>query len=109
MNKFNPSSEIQEEINITTNTSYLNEKSLEKSKDYTEYAFILISSAFSSGLFIQLIRLIPNSYRIAFQIPIIIAALFIAINMAVFLMNKKFTVKVYLLMGVIILGLVVGL
>ena len=31
----------QEEINITTNTQYLNEKSLEKSKDLSEYVFIL--------------------------------------------------------------------
>ena len=109
MNKFNPSSEIQEEINISTNTTYLNEKALERSKDYSEFAFILISATFTSSIFIQLIQLIPNSYMIAFQIPIIIAALFIAINMGVYLMNKMFSLKVYLLMGAVVLGLVLGL
>ena len=99
----------QEEINITTNTQYLNEKSLEKSKDLSEYVFILFSSAFTSSILVQIIRLIPNSYRIAMQIPIIVAALFVAINMILYLNNKKFSLKVYLLMGIVVIGLVIGL
>lgn len=108
MSKIKPDG-IQEEISITTNTSYLNEKSLEKENKHTEYAFTLISCTFASNIFIQLIRLIPNSYMIAFQIPIILLALFIAVNMIVFLNNKKFSVKIYLLIGFITLGLVIGL
>ena len=108
MSKFN-SDNLQEEINITTNTQYLNEKALEKNKDYSEYAFILISSVFTSSIFIQLIRLIPNSYMIAFQIPIILLALFIAINMILYLMNKVFSLKVYLMIAAIVFGLVIAL
>ena len=108
MSKLN-SDGMQEEINITTNTSYLNEKALEKSKDYSEYAFILISSVFTSSIFIQLIRLIPNSYMIAFQIPIILLALFIAVNMILYLMNKVFSLKVYLLIAAIVFGFVIAL
>lgn len=108
MSKIKPDG-IQEEISITTNTSYLNEKSLEKENNHTEYAFTLITCTFVSSIFIQLIRLIPNSYIIALQIPIILLALFIAVNMIVFLNNKKFSVKAYLLIGFITLGLVIGL
>ncbi|MDY6900091.1 MAG: hypothetical protein SWZ49_18735 [Cyanobacteriota bacterium] len=108
MSKFN-SDNVQEEISITTNTQYLNEKALEKSKGYSEYAFILISSVFSSSIFIQFIRIIPNSFLIALQIPIILLTLFIAINMYLFVMNKVFSLKVYLLIGGIILGMVIAL
>lgn len=101
--------EYQEEIQITTNTTYLNEKSLEKDNKLSQTIFELILCTFSSSLFVQIISLIEHSY-ILFDNLTNIFLLCLAVIAIINSSNKfRLSVKSYLIFSSIVIGIVIGL
>lgn len=101
--------EYQEEINITTNTTYLNEKSLEKDSKLSETIFQLILCTFSSSLFIQIISTFKHSYLLLDNLTNIFL-LCLAVIAIINSSNKfRLSVKSYLIFSSIVIGIVIGL
>lgn len=101
--------EYQEEINITTNTTYLNEKSLEKDSKLSETIFQLILCTFSSSLFIQIISNFKHSYILLDNL----ANIFLLSLAAIAIINSsskfRLSIKSYLIFFAVLIGIVVGL
>ena len=104
----NKSNDYQEEINITTNTSYLNEKSLEKDNKLSTTIFELLLCTFTSSLFTQLVLLIKSSFNLFHFLPNILLLILIAIFM-LNSFNKRLSIKSLLIILSILIGIIISL
>ena len=101
--------QYQEEINITTNTSYLNEKSLKDDNKLSSTVFELILSMFCVSLITQLLTLVDSSYEIINLLPNIILILLLVAASTLYILKKQFKVKSYLIVLSVLVGILIGL
>ena len=101
--------DYQEEINITTNTSYLNEKSLKDDNKLSSTMFEMILCMFSAGFSIQLLTLVDSSYEIINLLPNIILILLLVTTSTLYLLKKQFKIKSYLIVLSILIGILIAL
>ena len=106
--KENKSKDYSEEINITTNTSYLNEKSLEKDNKLSKTIFELILCTFTSSLFTQLLSLIKSSFNLFYFLPNMLLLILIAFFL-LHKMHKKLSIKSLLIILFILIGIIISL
>jgi Na+-transporting NADH:ubiquinone oxidoreductase subunit NqrD len=97
-----------EQLNIQVRNQVIQERSLIKAEENTTFIFKTIFCCFASSLFMQLITLIPNSYRLINQLPIIISLLLIGVSGVLVVVNKAPNVKAYLLVIAVCFGLLMG-
>lgn len=97
-----------EQLSIQVRNQVIQERSLIKVDYNTTFIFQTIFSCFASSLLMQLITLIPNSYRIINQLPIIISLLLIGVSGVLVIVKKVPTVKTYLLVIAVCFGLLMG-
>lgn len=100
--------DYQEEINITTNTSYLNEKSLKSDDKLSTTIFELIFSTFLSSLCTQLIILIESSFNLLWVVPNLVL-LFAALIFLLQKFNKRLSVKSFLIIVFVIFGIIISI
>ena len=101
--------QYQEEIQITTNTSYLNEKSLKDDNKLSSTVFELILSMFCASLITQLLTLVDSSYSIVNMLPNIILILLLVAASTLYILKKQFKIKSYLIVLFILIGILIGL
>ena len=104
----NKSNDYSEEINITTNTSYLNEKSLKKDEKLSATISELILCTFTSSLFTQIVLLIKSSFSLFYFLPNILLLFLIAIFLLNKL-NKRLSIKSLLVILSILIGIIISL
>ena len=102
------SKDYQEQIEITTNTSYLNEKALEKDEKVSVTIFELLLCTFVSSLLTQLVLLIKSSFNLLYFLPNMVLLFLIAIFLLNKL-NKRLSIKSLLIILSILIGIIVSL
>jgi hypothetical protein len=97
-----------EQLNIQVKNQVIQERSLTKVEYNTTFVFKTISACFGSSLLMQLISLIPSSYNLLNQLPLIISLLLIASSVILVITRKVPTIKTYLLILAVLIGLLIG-
>jgi hypothetical protein len=97
-----------EQLNIQVKNQVIQERSLIKTDYNTTFIFQTICTCFGSSLIMQAINLIPSSYNLINQLPIIISLLLIASSLVLVILNKVPTLKTHLLILAVFIGLLLG-
>jgi hypothetical protein len=97
-----------EQLNIQVKNQVIQERSLIKADYNTTFIFQTICTCFGSSLIMQVITLIPSSYNLVNQLPIIISLLLIASSLVLVVLKKVPTLKTYLLILAIFIGFLLG-
>ncbi|MBW4451069.1 MAG: hypothetical protein KME38_30730 [Spirirestis rafaelensis WJT71-NPBG6] len=97
-----------EQLNIQVKNQVIQERSLIKVEYDTTFIFQTICTCFGSSLFMQVISLIPSSYNLINQLPIIISLLLIASSLVLVVLKKVPTLKTHLLIIAVFIGLLLG-
>lgn len=97
-----------EQLNIQVRNQVIQERSLIKAEYNTTFIFQTICTCFASSLIMQVISLMPSSYNLINQLPIIISLLLIASSLVLVVLKKAPTLKTYLLILAIFIGLLLG-
>lgn len=97
-----------EQLSIQVRNQVIQEKALIKVDDYITFIFKTILTCFSTSLFIQVVNLLPSSYQLTNQLPLIVSILVILTSMVLIVINKLPTLKTYLLVISAIIGLLMG-
>jgi len=97
-----------EQLNIQVKNQVIQERSLIKVEETITVIFYSISACFASSLFIQVILLIPSSYNLINQLPVIILLIFIFSSVILIILKKIPTIKIYLIILAVLIGLLIG-
>lgn len=102
------SKDYQEEINITTNTNYLNEKALKSEDKLSTTIFELTFTIFLSSIITQLIIYVESSFNLLWVIPNIVL-LFAVLIFLLQKFNKKLSIKSFLVIVFVIIGIIISI
>ncbi|MBW4600997.1 MAG: hypothetical protein KME29_15730 [Calothrix sp. FI2-JRJ7] len=97
-----------EQLSIQVRNQVIQERSLIKVEGHTTFIFQTIFCCFGSSLLMQLITLLPNSYKLINQLPVIISLILIGVSGVLVVIKKAPTVKTYLLVIAVCFGLLMG-
>lgn len=98
-----------EQVNIQVKNQVIQERSLIKTEETITVIFQSICSCFASSLFIQVILLIPSSYNLINQLPVIILLLLILSSSVLIILKKIPTINTYLIVLAVLIGLLIGI
>ena len=101
-------SKENEQLNIQVKNQVIQERNLIKSEYNTTFIFQTICTCFGSSLITQVISLLPSSYNLINQLPVIISLLLIVSSVVLVVLKKSPTLKTYLLMLAVFIGLLLG-
>lgn len=97
-----------EQLNIQVRNQVIQERSLIKAEYNTTFIFQTLCTCFGSSLVMQIISLLPSSYNLINKLPIIISLILIVASVVLTVLNKAPTLKTYLLMVAVFIGLLLG-
>jgi hypothetical protein len=105
----NDNNSTEENIEIKVNNNIISEKHLIKSNEINSLLFESLLIVFTSSLIAQLLFLIPASYNLKSLLPTIVLSLFGIITLILIVIKKQPTIKTYLYLISLLIGIIIGI
>lgn len=98
----------EESLIIKVNNNNVSEKYLIESKQINTLLFESLMITFSAALILQLFSLIPSSYNLRNFVPVIVLVVLSIGTIILIVLKKQPTIKTYLYLIALLIGLVIG-